>query len=429
MRKISKNRKERVILCTFFIFALLSELVHVYIGTNPPEYLRLGYIVVYLFFCFINVRLIPIFITINLIFERFSMVYGEFLPNTMWFHLVILFFCYLQIKSANKRKSYVSYRLFEYNCIIVFALYVFLSAFIYINYSFFLYVLFSLLLFNVLTLLKNDDINLLINYAIISMLVICLIALINYDTLAVDYSITDGAVDRLAWKDSNYLSFFIGIIFLIALFKVIYAQKITEKNKYILVCFIFMVCLLLLISRGAILALLLACIYYFRNNLFSFKLLKYAFGVLIVVLILYNMGFMDGVLLRFASEDMATGSGRTDIWQAGIKTFFSEGIFTILLGAGEGQAMKMAVLNGQYFSPHNNYLEIIFNYGIVGFVLFLTWWVSMFVNSKTHEKRALIIFISISSMTIVPFTYVMPIWIIIPLLLMWDKRIKYIIYD
>lgn len=261
------------------------------------------------------------------------------------------------------------------------------------------------------------------------MLVICLIALINYDTLAVDYSITDGAVDRLAWKDSNYLSFFIGIIFLITLFKVIYAQKITEKNKYILICSIFMVCLLLLISRGAILALLLACIYYFRKNLFSFKLLKYAFGVLIVVLILYNMGLMDGVLLRFASEDMATGSGRTDIWQAGIKTFFSEGIFTILLGAGEGQAMKMAVLGGQYFSPHNNYLEIIFNYGIVGFVLFLIWWVSMFVNSKTHEKRALIIFISISNMTIVPLTYVMPIWIIIPLLLMWDKRIKYIIYD
>ena len=102
---------------------------------------------------------------------------------------------------------------------------------------------------------------------------------------------------------------------------------------------------------------------------------------------------------------------------------------TILLGAGEGQSMKMALLGGQYFSPHNNYLEIIFNYGIVGFVLFLIWWVSMFVNSKTHEKRALIIFISISSMTIVPFTYVMPIWIIIPLLLMWDKRIKYIIYD
>ncbi|BDC06854.1 hypothetical protein GAIMETA21S03_27370 [Phocaeicola vulgatus] len=129
------------------------------------------------------------------------------------------------------------------------------------------------------------------------------------------------------------------------------------------------------------------------------------------------------------SDDMTTGSGRTKLWATGLNTFFQKDYFTILFGTGEGNAANMIYLNGIYYSPHNNYLELLFNYGVIGLSLFLLSWFLLFVSSKTKEKRALILFFLINSMTIVPLTYVVPLWIIIPLLFMWDERINYLLYE
>ncbi|WP_229510481.1 O-antigen ligase family protein [Phocaeicola vulgatus] len=412
----------------FTIFIALGELLHIMINTAPPLSLRAVYIGIYLYFCFTQIRLIPLFTAMNLIMERFSTVFGEFLPNTMIFHLIILLFGYVQMKNLRGiEMGYFNKR--DFSLFILFAVYVFISATYYGDYNFFLRFLFSWLFFHYLLLSSDEYIIALANSIIFVMLLACLFSFYNYNNIISAYATSLGSADRLAWKDSNYLSFFIGISFILLYFKFVYSKDESEKKKYIIALFIFFVSLMMLISRGAILSLLMVLFLYNWKNFFSTKIIKYFLLILGVFLISYEFGLLDGAIMRFMSDDMTTGSGRTKLWATGLNTFFQKDYFTILFGTGEGNAANMIYLNGIYYSPHNNYLELLFNYGVIGLSLFLLSWFLLFVSSKTKEKRALILFFLINSMTIVPLTYVVPLWIIIPLLFMWDERINYLLYE
>ena len=139
---------------------------------------------------------------------------------------------------------------------------------------------------------------------------------------------------------------------------------------------------------------------------------------------LYYSGILEGLIMRFMSEDVQTGSGRTELWKIGLQTFFSKDSLTILFGAGEGQALTMTYMKGEYWSPHNNYLSIMYNYGIFGLILFSVWIFSMLFRCRTRESRGLLLFIAVNSFTIVPFTYVSTVWFMIPLIMIWDRRLS-----
>lgn len=419
---------DRKSLTGFLIFVFAFELFHIQINDAPPMALRMAYIGIYLLFCIMNIRLIPIFTTVNLIVERFSTVYGEFLPNTLYFHIAILFMCYLQLRK-NSGSYLIYYNKTELTSLIIFGLYALVSAIFYGIFSTVNSILFALLFMATLTLSHKEHIKALINCIIITMTISCLFSFINYENLAVQYLTSSGGVQRLAWKDSNYLSFFIGLVTLLALFKAKHSTKRKDINFYLIITIILLICLTMLISRGAIVALAVACAFYYKRQIFSHKIFGYAIVIVIVGYVFYNLGLFDGFIMRFESKDLETGSGRTEIWETGFKTFFGKGNLTILFGAGDNQAANMAYRGGIFYSPHNNFIEVLFNFGIVGLILFLSWWGSMFFNSKSLEKTALIIFILTNSMTIVPLSFVMPVWIIIPLILIWDKYINKIIYE
>lgn len=411
----------------FMAFVLMSELVHVSINTSPPTSLRLVYIVVYFLFCASYVKLIPIFTAINLITERFSTIFGEFLPNTLWFHIAILLFGYIQLRHT-QNPAYRGFDRQNWRLLVLFALYIFANTMFYGNISFLLSITFSIVYLLVLNLTDDEYIQPLINCIIITMCCSCLISLYNYDNLVADYATSSGDTQRLAWKDSNYLSFFIGIVFLLSAFKYSRTSKSGEKRFYLIVLSIFFICLTLLVSRGAILSLGIALAFYYKKAIFSPKIVGIAICAGLVFMLALHVGLLDNVIRRFMSEDMSSGSGRTVIWAAGLGTFLQKDTLIHLFGAGCGAADRMASLSGILFSPHNNFLQILFDFGAVGLFLFLGWWLLLFINSHTTEKRTLIIFILVNSMTIVPLYYVTPIWIIIPLLLVWDERINHLIY-
>ena len=420
-------KKETFILTTFFCFVCLCELVHVSINTNPPMPLRLAYIAIYVAYCFFAPVYIPLFTTINLIIERFSTVYGEFLPNTIWFHAFLLLYCWMFIRHRRPTTG-LSYNKNTFFLFLFFFFFVLCSYLVYIseinNISLVANCIFSLLFVAVLQ--KSDDhaVQTLLNVLFASITFVCILGLLNYDKIVMDYATSDGDVERLAWKDANYFSCFIGISMLITIFLLRCRKK---RLLFYISLFIQAVCLLALISRGAILSFCLAALFYFRKQLFSLKIIGYAIALSLVILVFYESGLLEGVLLRFASEDMATGSGRDHIWEVGLTTFLSKSPFIILFGAGEGQAINMTYFSFAHWSPHNNYLEILFNYGFVGLSLFLIFLLSLFFNGKNEEKRAILLFILINCMTIVPFTFVTPLWIVIALLLIWDKRISNIL--
>lgn len=62
-----------------------------------------------------------------------------------------------------------------------------------------------------------------------------------------------------------------------------------------------------------------------------------------------HVGLLDNVIMRFMSEDMSDGSGRTVIWAAGLGTFLQKDTLIHLFGAGYGAADSMASLSGILF--------------------------------------------------------------------------------
>ena len=420
-------KKDKLLISLFIMFTVIFELYHVAIDTNPPMVLRAVYAAIYLVFAVLSPALIPVYTAINLIVERFSCSFGEFLPNTLLFHIFVLVFGILCLRyKQNVRVKAYDYRSFKW--FVLLYVYAIVALLLHVNipsdFSFLINGVFMFAFLHFMTISKDKYIQALLRNSIIVMFIVCIIGLFNYDNLVGDYSTSLGDVDRLDWKDANYFSFFIGMMMLFTLYSIKMTKSKNQRRLYMFGVLLMMVTMAALISRGAIVALVITLIYYYRKELFSLRSLGYLLLVAVAVAGLYYIGILDGLIMRFMSDDLQTGSGRTELWMVGIKTFFSKDPSVIAFGAGEGQALNMTYVKGEYWSPHNNYLSVLYNYGIVGLTIFLAWIISMFLYFKTRESRGAIMFIAINSMTIVPFTYVAPIWFMIPLIMIWDRRIS-----
>ena len=420
-------KKDKLLISLFIMFTVIFELYHVAIDTNPPMVLRAVYAAIYLVFAVLSPALIPVYTAINLIVERFSCSFGEFLPNTLLFHIFVLVFGILCLRNKqNVRVKAYDYRSFKW--FVLLYVYAIVALLLHVNipsdFSFLINGVFMFAFLHFMTISKDKYIQALLRNSIIVMFIVCIIGLFNYDNLVGDYSTSLGDVDRLDWKDANYFSFFIGMMMLFTLYSIKMTKSKNQRRLYMFGVLLMMVTMAALISRGAIVALVITLIYYYRKELFSLRSLGYLLLVAVAVAGLYYIGILDGLIMRFMSDDLQTGSGRTELWMVGIKTFFSKDPSVIAFGAGEGQALNMTYVKGEYWSPHNNYLSVLYNYGIVGLTIFLAWIISMFLYFKTRESRGAIMFIAINSMTIVPFTYVAPIWFMIPLIMIWDRRIS-----
>lgn len=423
--------KEKVFLIVFVAFVTIFELYHVAIDTNPPTILRVAYAFIYLLFAFASPSLIPIYTVVNLIVERFSSSFGEFLPNTLLFHIAVLTFGILCVRYKGNMSPVKSYNHKSLLWFYILYIYAIASLVLHVDiapdFNFLINGAFMFVFLYFLTISKDKYLINLLKYAIVAISIVCLIGLFNYDNLVGEYGTSLGDVERLEWKDANYFSFFIGLMLLITLYLARSSHSKGTQRLYTGVALLLLITMASLISRGAIVALALSVIYYYRKDLLRWRNLGYLLFVVIAIGGLYYAGVLDGLIMRFMSEDVQTGSGRTDIWEVGMNTFFNKSSVTILFGLGEGQASSMAYMNGTYWSPHNNYLSVLYEYGVIGLTIFCIWLCSMLLYAKTRESRALMLFIVVNCMTIVPFTYVSLIWFVMPLVLVWDKRLSKII--
>lgn len=418
------EKRANSILIGYVFFAVMAEMLHISLNGAPPMYMRLAYISIHLLFCLFCTKLIPAFVSVSMIMQNFSVVFGEFLPATIYFNIALMGCCYVQLRWINpNRKNCVIDSYTEYVIMLLFAIYTFLNMVIFPDVSFFGGLLLSILFLGCIRRLSNEYLRILLKYIIVAMALSSMLSLFNMDKIVADYATSLGNVQRLAWKDSNYTSFFIGIIVLLSLFYASRTSNRSSRNVFYIIAFLLIVCLCLLISRGSIISLAIACLFYFRQKIFSSKIISYGLLLGALGFILYDYGLFDGIIARFNSDDIENGSGRTVIWSLGLNTFQNKDILTILFGGGVGAANQMAFLGGIYFSPHNNFLEILYNFGLIGLVIFIFWWIVFYVRSS-NEKKALVIFIMANCMTICPFTYVQPVWIIIPLIMIWDSRIN-----
>ncbi len=121
---------------------------------------------------------------------------------------------------------------------------------------------------------------------------------------------------------------------------------------------------------------------------------------------------------RFKDETTSTASERTIIWEKSFALFNHSDPKTLIFGGGSTFSNHLSgrAMNSVYISPHNNFLEILYDYGIVGlsfFILLLVYWFRK--NSKNILGTSMIMILILSSMSLSPLMY-LPFWFLIVLI-------------
>lgn len=146
--------------------------------------------------------------------------------------------------------------------------------------------------------------------------------------------------------------------------------------------------IVLTFSRGGLIAIglpLFISIIMFKNK-GKVKLIRgITIASLIIPLILstlFNINIWAIINDRFLSLGEDRGSGRFEIWENALKIFMENPIFGI--GIYNFQQYNLLYFN-DYHYPHNTYLEILVESGIIGFTLYLAFF--MILIYKLYELQ------------------------------------------
>lgn len=180
-------------------------------------------------------------------------------------------------------------------------------------------------------------------------------------------------MDRERWTDPNYLGCVVGMGTVLA------AIELLSKNKkhfiitlfYIATIGISVAMLIMNASRGALLATAVGIGFYTLVSKSSMwvKILTVVVGGLFLNY-LYNNSYFDLLEVRMESN-LDTGSGRTDIWAKKLDYFWSKSNpLQWLFGYGCEGGVRLGY--GYRRGFHNEFLAMLVEYGIVGFVCFIS---------------------------------------------------------
>lgn len=107
---------------------------------------------------------------------------------------------------------------------------------------------------------------------------------------------------------------------------------------------------------------------------------------IVLVLVNYALKNLDTDLLeRIATMDEDQGSGRLDIFSAVISAISNNTFFEHLFGHG---VYKQYATQGD-LSAHNDFLEMYWNYGLLGFVMYISLIVKLFKIDKLYHRYKL----------------------------------------
>lgn len=166
------------------------------------------------------------------------------------------------------------------------------------------------------------------------------------------------------------------------------------KNKPIIQYLLLSVCLFFIMmsmKRGAILIGVICLLWFVFNNTKKAKgKRKWTIAVVSIVIIIigyyfYNYRMENSAEFRYRISQTFEGdsSGRDALYNTFLNHFLQEqNPFRFLFGYG---ANGTILLGGNY--AHNDWLEIITNQGILGFVIHLVYWVTLIVFWKKIKRN------------------------------------------
>ena len=92
----------------------------------------------------------------------------------------------------------------------------------------------------------------------------------------------------------------------------------------------------------------------------------------------------NNLLERFLMLQDDDGSGRTVVWSVTIQMIEDSDLIPLLMGHGYNAVAQTSSLN---MSAHNDFLEILYDYGIIGFTLYVCAFMSLVFNCIIHIVR------------------------------------------
>ncbi|WP_104494924.1 O-antigen ligase family protein [Acinetobacter indicus] len=267
-----------------------------------------------------------------------------------------------------------------------------------------LYILSAFIFFVLgVSLFYSDDyflfIKKIINYFIIFISIFCLMFFLGLD------------VDL----DTRWSSIFIAVISLCGL-------VLSKENFLIKSLSIFLLFFVLFSgSRGVLLALIIS--YFFVSILFKYKI-RYSIPFFLLILFIFyifierflgfifsidiirDRTFYDGVydyskIINFEFDS----SGRDIAWPLYWNGIIGRiGEFSFLIGSGAGSISEFGVdkLGASWEHPHNEIIRVIYDYGLLGLIFFIIFWISL-INKILKVKQ---IYLKKISLILVVFMFV-----------------------
>lgn len=193
------------------------------------------------------------------------------------------------------------------------------------------------------------------------------------------------------------------------------------------------------IKRGGLVALVLGLLTYLIISRVINKQSVKSFAIMIATLLIMGVFFYmtisligDNILERLFDSSDDTGSGRLNIWQSLIQRLASQDIEAWILGNGH---LSTTLYSWENLSAHNDFLEIIYDYGIINFLAYFAFFVSLarYTLQAIREKNTyapslammLVIYTILSMISIIVLSHTCTLAIIsFGVLIGWNEHSK-----
>ena len=153
----------------------------------------------------------------------------------------------------------------------------------------------------------------------------------------------------------------------------------SNKRMMLLFVFIFTVLALLSMKRSTILAMVLTWAFYFLMGMKSKRSIFYTIAISIIVVVGLYFAYdkiderMGGMLTeRVNKEETDTGKSREAIWELTIFMIQQSPMEKLVTGHGHFGVRRDSWLE---ISAHNDFLEVIYDYGLVILLLYVCLWI------------------------------------------------------
>ncbi|EKD71403.1 MAG: O-antigen polymerase [uncultured bacterium] len=209
-----------------------------------------------------------------------------------------------------------------------------------------------------------------------------------------DFKGSDGRLMYSGYKDANPIARDIGLLTIIYywLFK---NKDIKNNNKNLILLFLLGVAFLAVFSKTTVIAFIFAIYFsYFHRKLKVKNFIKMAMGIctLIIILIYFRGDYLTQYLTNVQGGNaLSTLSGRTDIWNVAFRYLIDNFLFGHGINSFSNYSSR--ILNNAPAQVHNEIINIIFSYGVVGLILVSRIYLKYYNEANKSEDQSIKILI------------------------------------